>query len=437
VSRSTRSRGSGIASSAASSASSTASFAAATVRYVDAVGVLLRRYGIALAVYAALLAGTIPLFRSVPTGFIPAQDQGYLITVIQLPDGASLERTDAVVRKASEIALGVEGVTYAVEFVGFSGATRANAANAAAIFVGLQPFEERDQHGRRAPTLIAELNQKFSAIQEGFVTVIAPPPVRGLGTAGGYKLYVQDRAAQGSAALQSATDALSRSRQRRSGAARPVHDVPRERAAALRRHRRTRAKTMDVPLGNVFEALQIYLGSVYVNDFNYLGRTFQVRAQADTGIPRRRAQRRALQDAQPRGRDGLARRRRRSEADDRARPRRPLQPLPGRRDQRRLATRNQFRHRARGRDAHRERDAPRRLRDRVDRPRLSGAIDREHRGVRVRALGAVRVPDARRAVRELGAAARHHPDRPDVSCSSRWSASRSADWTTTCSRRSA
>jgi hydrophobe/amphiphile efflux-1 (HAE1) family protein len=257
-------------------------FAAVTARYVAWVGRLLRRSGLALAAYAVLLAATILLFRSVPTGFIPAQDQGYLITVIQLPDGASLERTDAVVRQISKIALGVEGVAYAVEFVGFSGATRANAANAAAIFVGLAPFEERDAGGRRSPVLIAELNEKFHAVQDGFVTVIAPPPVRGLGTSGGFKLYVQDRASQGSAALQSATEALVAAGNE-DPALRGLFTTFRASTPQLYADiDRTRAKMMDVPLGNVFEALQIYLGSVYVNDFNYLGRTFQVRAQADT-----------------------------------------------------------------------------------------------------------------------------------------------------------
>jgi multidrug efflux pump len=259
-------------------------FAAATKRYVSAVGGVVRRSGVALAVYAGLLTATILLFRSVPTGFIPALDQGYLITVIQLPDGASLERTDAVVQQVAEIALGVEGVTYAVEFVGFSGATRANAANAAAIFVGLKPFEERDASGRRAPVLIAELNEKFSAVRDGFVTVIPPPPVRGLGTAGGFKLYVQDRASQGSAALQSATDALIAAGNS-DPALRGLFTTFRASSPQLYADiDRTRAKTMDVPLGNVFEALQIYLGSIYVNDFNYLGRTFQVRAQADTAF---------------------------------------------------------------------------------------------------------------------------------------------------------
>jgi multidrug efflux pump len=259
-------------------------FAAATARYVSAVGGVLRRSGLALAVYAALLTATVLLLRSVPTGFIPAQDQGYLITVIQLPDGASLERTDGVVREVSKIALGVDGVRYAVELVGFSGATRANAANAAAIFVGLAPFEERDRSGRRSPQLIAELNEKFSAVQDGFVTVIPPPPVRGLGTAGGFKLYVQDRAAQGPAALQHATEALVAAGNQ-DPALRGLFTTFRASTPQLYADiDRTRAKTMDVPLGNVFEALQIYLGSIYVNDFNFLGRTFQVRAQADTAF---------------------------------------------------------------------------------------------------------------------------------------------------------
>ena len=292
-------------------------FAAATARYVTAVGGLLRRSGLALAAYAALLAATILLFRSVPTGFIPAQDQGYLITVIQLPDGASLERTDAVVRQAAEIALDVEGVTYAVEFVGFSGATRANAANAAAIFVGLAPFEERDESGRRAPELIAELNEKFSAVQDGFVTVIPPPPVQGLGTAGGFKLYVQDRGVAAAPRRSSRRPKRSSPPATQDPALRGLFTTSARHAAALRRRRPHRAKTMNVPLGNVFEALQVYLGSVYVNDFNYLGRTFQVRAQADTAF---RADERDVARFKTRNRAGemvLARRGRRSEADHR------------------------------------------------------------------------------------------------------------------------
>ncbi len=133
---------------------------------------------------------------------------GYLITAIQLPDGASLERTDAVVRKASEIIQGTPGIKFAVAFSGFSGATRANASNAGAIFVGPEPFEERGRHGQTVNELQATLQQRLSEIQDAQIFVIPPPPVRGLGTAGGFKLLVQDRAGRGFTALQQATDEL-------------------------------------------------------------------------------------------------------------------------------------------------------------------------------------------------------------------------------------
>src|SRR5499425_422001 len=146
------------------------------------------------------------MFRSIPTGFIPTQDKGYLITAIQLPDGASLARTDAVVRRASEIILGTPGVRYAVAFAGFSGATRANSANAGAIFVGPKPWDER-RHGPTAKELLMTLQRRLSEIEEANIFVIPPPPVQGLGTSGGFKLLVQDRSGQGFRALQEVTDA--------------------------------------------------------------------------------------------------------------------------------------------------------------------------------------------------------------------------------------
>src|SRR5215468_10735100 len=166
-------------------------------RYARGVGWLVRRVAIGLALYAALMALTAVGFRMVPTGFIPAQDKGYLITAIQLPDGASLERTDAVVRRASEIILGTPGVRFAVAFAGFSGATRANASNAGAIFVGPLPFEERASHGPTMTQLLGTLQQRLSEIQDAQIFVIPPPPVQGLGTSGGFKLLVEDRAGRG------------------------------------------------------------------------------------------------------------------------------------------------------------------------------------------------------------------------------------------------
>jgi hydrophobe/amphiphile efflux-1 (HAE1) family protein len=249
-------------------------------RYGRSVRSIVHRPGIALGVYATLLVLTVVGFRTIPTGFIPAQDKGYLIVSIQLPDGASLERTDAVVRRASDVILSTPGVNYAVAFAGFSGATRANSANAGAIFVGPKPFEER-RHGPTANELLVTLQQRLSEIEEANIFVIPPPPVQGLGTSGGFKLLVQDRGGQGFRALQEATDAYV-------GAARADHAVSGVfstfRASAPQLYAdidRVKAEKLDVPLGNVFDTLQVYLGSVYVNDFNRFGRTFQVRAQAE------------------------------------------------------------------------------------------------------------------------------------------------------------
>src|SRR5262249_26616372 len=256
-------------------------FAAATERYVGTVTRIVRLQLPTLVVYGFLLGAAFWLFRSTPVGFIPDQDQGYLITAIQLPDGASLERTDAVTQQVARIALDTPGVRYAVEFVGFSGATRTNSSNAAAIFVGLAPFAEREAKQLDAPRIIGELRQRYGEVRDGFVAVFPPPPVQGLGTAGGFKLYVEDRRSAGFAATQSATDSLVAA-SNSDPALRAVFTTFRAGAPQLFADiDRAKAKMMQVPLANVFETLQVYLGSIYVNDFNLLGRTFQVRAQAD------------------------------------------------------------------------------------------------------------------------------------------------------------
>ncbi|HKC52238.1 MAG TPA: multidrug efflux RND transporter permease subunit [Myxococcota bacterium] len=258
-------------------------FAAVTGHYVGAVTRIVRRVPAALAVYLLLLGAAIFLFRSTPVGFIPEQDQGYLITAIQLPDGASLERTDSLTQQIARVALDTPGVTYAVEFVGFSGATRTNSSNAAAIFIGLAPFAERDAKGLRAPVVIAELRKRFGQVRDAFVAVFPPPPVRGLGTSGGFKLYVEDRRSSGFAAIQAAADSLVAGGNA-DPALRGVFTTFRAGTPQLFAEiDRAKAKMMNVPLGNVFDTLQVYLGSIYVNDFNLLGRTFQVRAQADAG----------------------------------------------------------------------------------------------------------------------------------------------------------
>ncbi len=259
-------------------------FVSLSGRYAGAVAWLVRRVAIGLALYAVLIALTGLGFREVPRGFIPAQDMGYLITAIQLPDGASLERTDAVVRRASEIILGTPGIRFAVAFAGFSGATRANASNAGAIFVGPAPFDERARHGPTSTELVSTLQHRLSEIQDAQIFVIPPPPVRGLGTAGGFKLLVQDRAGRGFKALQQATDELVAAAHKEPSL-RGVFTTFRASTPQLYADiDRVKAQKLNVPLSNVFDALQVYLGSAYVNDFNRFGRTFQVRTQAEGGF---------------------------------------------------------------------------------------------------------------------------------------------------------
>jgi multidrug efflux pump len=249
--------------------------------YGRAVGWLLRRSALGIGVYVLLLGLTAVGFRTVPMGFIPAQDTGYLIVAIQLPDGASLERTDEVVRRASEIIMGTPGVRYAVAFAGFSGATRANSSNAGAIFVGPDPFEERARRGPTAGELLATLQTRLGEIREAMIFVIPPPPVQGLGTGGGFKLLVEDRMGQGPRALQEATDAYVAATYTNPDVARVFTTY---RASTPQLHAevdRVKANKLNVPMGNVFDTLQTYLGSLYVNDFNRFGRTFQVLAEAE------------------------------------------------------------------------------------------------------------------------------------------------------------
>ncbi len=256
-------------------------FEVTSAHYAGSVSWLVRRAFIALLVFGALIGLTFIEFRAVPGGFIPAQDKGYLITVVQLPDGASLERTDQVVRKATEMILDTPGVRYAVAFAGFNGATRANSPNAGAIFVGPDPIEERLAEGLTAPVLLAQLQQKLSSLPDADIFVIPPPPVQGLGTSGGFKFAIQDRAARGPAALQEAADQLVARAYQTPQLANVFSTFRASTPQLFADIDRVKANMLDVPLSGVFEALQVNLGSSYVNDFNAFGRTFQVRAQAD------------------------------------------------------------------------------------------------------------------------------------------------------------
>jgi HAE1 family hydrophobic/amphiphilic exporter-1 len=242
---------------------------------------LVRVAAIGLVVYAGLVALTAERFVNTPTGFVPAQDQGYLITVVQLPPGASLERTDAVVREAIGALLDLPHVAHAVGFAGFDGATFTNAPNAGAIFTILDPFAERTAPEASARAVLAASQARLAAIQEANIFVLEPPPVSGIGTGGGWKLYVQDREAQGVVALEVAAWALIQALNQAPGLANVFTLYNTKTPRIFADIDRVRAEQLGVPAERVTETLEIYLGSAFVNDFNFIGRTYRVTAQAD------------------------------------------------------------------------------------------------------------------------------------------------------------
>ena len=252
-------------------------------RYARPVGWLLRRLAIPLLLYAALVGLTGYGFRAVPPGFIPRQDKGYLITVIQLPEGASLARTDEVVRRASEIIRKNPVVGHTVEFVGYSGAARSNNPSAAVIFFG-PPLPHEREHAHDQPNILNELaavQKELMQIPDANIFVIPAPPVQGLGTSGGYKFLVQDKAGHGPRALHEATQELIAAARKEPALAGVFTIYGATTPQLFADVDRVKAHMLDVPLTNVFDALQVFLGSSYVNDFNLYGRTFQVRTQAE------------------------------------------------------------------------------------------------------------------------------------------------------------
>jgi hydrophobe/amphiphile efflux-1 (HAE1) family protein len=234
-------------------------------------------------IYAGVILFGLNEFRKAPVGFIPQVDQGYLIIVTQLPGGASLARTDEVNRRAVEAALQVPGITHAVNFAGFSGATFTNAPNSGAIFVALEPFATRAKEPLKSALAIQQaLLKKLSTIQEGLVLVVAPPAVRGIGTSGGFRMMVEDRAGRGPQALQAAVFAMM-GRAAETAGLRQVFSLFEASTPQIYLDiDRTKAQMLGLNVADVFSALQTYLGSFYVNDFNLLGRTFRVTAQAES-----------------------------------------------------------------------------------------------------------------------------------------------------------
>jgi hydrophobe/amphiphile efflux-1 (HAE1) family protein len=249
-------------------------------RYQDSIKRVLRLGTIGLVVYGGLVLLAGGAFKAAPSGFVPTQDKGYLVTIVQLPPSASIERTEQVVKQIGEIALQQPGVAHAVQFPGLSinGFTRSS--NAAVVFLPLKPFEERG--GALTGAAIAtSLNQKMAAVEGASVFVVAAPPIRGFGPAGGFKMQIEDRTDAGPQALFKMTqDFVTAARANPDlHAIFSNYDVNSPQLYAD--VDRIQAKRLGLRLGDVFQTLQTYLGSYYINDFNRFGRTFRVIAQAD------------------------------------------------------------------------------------------------------------------------------------------------------------
>ncbi|SON54018.1 Efflux pump membrane transporter BepE [Hartmannibacter diazotrophicus] len=249
--------------------------------YGRGIGGLLSFKTVVMGVYLLLAGATFFMFQTVPGGFVPSQDKQYLVGFAQLPDGATLDRTDKVIRKMSEIAMEEPGVEHAVAFPGLSINGFTNSSNAGIVFVTLKPFDQRKTPDLSGGAIAQSLNRKYAAIQEAYIAMFPPPPVQGLGTIGGFKLQLEDRNGLGYAALDSATKAfLAKAYQTPSLAglfSSYQINVPQLYADLDR----TKAHQLGVSVTDVFDTLQIYLGSLYVNDFNRFGRTYSVRVQAD------------------------------------------------------------------------------------------------------------------------------------------------------------
>ncbi|HEJ7054046.1 TPA: efflux RND transporter permease subunit [Serratia marcescens] len=249
--------------------------------YANAVRKTVRVRGMALAIYGGLLVLTFFSFQAVPPGFVPMQDKYYLVGIAQLPNSASLDRTDAVVKQMSKIALAEPGVESVVAFPGLSINGFVNVPNAAVMFVMLDPFKDRATPDLAAYAIAGRLQAKFADIPDGFLGVFPPPPVPGLGATGGFKMQVEDRSGAGLESLVEHTRILMMKATESGQVAglmtsldinAPQLDVVID---------RTQAQSQGVSLADVFESLQIYLGSLYINDFNRFGRTYKVTAQAD------------------------------------------------------------------------------------------------------------------------------------------------------------
>lgn len=250
-------------------------------RYGRSVSGILGRKSPTMLVYLLLLGATYLGFAQVPPGFVPAQDKQYLVGFAQLPDGATLERTEDVIRAMSDIALKEPGVENAVAFPGLSINGFINSPSAGIVFVTLKPFEQRTTTELSGFAISQRLQQKYLGVKDAFIAIFPPPPVQGLGTIGGFKLQVEDRTDQGYDALDQTVKAVLAKAATTPELARVFSSYKISTPQLYAGLDRTKAAQLGVDVQDVFDTMQIYLGSLYINDFNKFGRTYQVVAQAD------------------------------------------------------------------------------------------------------------------------------------------------------------
>lgn len=258
-------------------------FGRSSEAYSRGVSGIINRKSLALLLYLGLLALTYFFFMRVPPGFVPAQDKQYLIGIAQLPEGASLDRTDTVIRRLSDIALKTPGVRDSVAFPGLSINGFAAAPNSGIVFFGLDDFEQRPTKDLSADAIAMNINRQAGEIQDAFIFVLSPPPVSGLGNAGGFKLQLQDRGSLGEAELQNAVGAIMGSvyGNPNSGLTQVYSNYQINVPQLFANVDRVKAKQMGVRLQDIYDTMQANLGSLYVNDFNRFGKTYQVIVQAD------------------------------------------------------------------------------------------------------------------------------------------------------------
>jgi hydrophobe/amphiphile efflux-1 (HAE1) family protein len=242
---------------------------------------LARGLTVVLLIYVALIGAAGVEFWRTPTGFIPEQDQGYLINIVQLPPGASLDRTEKVIRTGTDIILATRGVEHVAPFVGLDATTFTVASNSGTIFSGLPSLYNHHIPGVTANSVLADLRSRLSVIKDAYVLTIPPPPVQGIGNAGGFKMMLEDRAGLGSQALEHAAKTLVATANKDPSFAGVFTLFNAGSPSVFADIDRVKAEKVGLTPTDVFSTLQVYLGSQYVNDFNYLGRTYEVIVQAD------------------------------------------------------------------------------------------------------------------------------------------------------------